>query len=148
MDNKKAILLLDLETEEEIIFENDFSPKFIRIGFDSVLEKTPIELENLFRNNFIDILIDPKLAVKASLGILTEMINTQLKTTFTPITENKVEDQNLDDALFNLDGKNFSIIDFSDEYINSMSESDETKEKMKKTIKVLYKRITDKDNAE
>jgi len=29
-----------------------------------------------------------------------------------------------------------------------MSESDETKEKMKKTIKVLYKRITDKDNAE
>jgi DNA repair exonuclease SbcCD nuclease subunit len=148
MDNKKAILLLDLETEEEILFENDFSPKFIRIGFDSVLERTPIELEDLFRNNFIDILIDPKLAVKASLGILTEMITTQLKTTFTPITENKTQDQNLEDALFNLDGKNFSIVDFADEYINSMSESDETKEKMKKTIKVLYKRITDKDNAE
>jgi hypothetical protein len=76
------------------------------------------------------------------------MITTQLKTTFTPITENKTQDQNLEDALFNLDGKNFSIVDFADEYINSMSESDETKEKMKKTIKVLYKRITDKDNAE
>ena len=103
---------------------------------------------DLFKNNFIDILIDPKLAVKASLGILTEMITTQLKTTFTPITENKAQDQNLEDTLFSLDGKNFSIIDFADEYINSMSESDETKEKMKKTIKMLYKRITDKDNTE
>ena len=51
-------------------------------------------------------------------------------------------------SALDLDGKNFSIVDFADEYINSMSESDETKERMKKTIKVLYKRITDKDNAE
>ena len=43
---------MDLETEEEILFENEFSPKFIRIGFDSVLERTPIELEDLFKNNF------------------------------------------------------------------------------------------------
>jgi DNA repair exonuclease SbcCD nuclease subunit len=145
MDNKKYILLLDLETEEETIFENNFSPKFIRIGFDSVLDKTPLELEEMFKNNFVDVLIDPKLAVKAPLGILTEMITSQLKITFTPINDNKTESQNLDETLFNLDGKNFSILDFSDEYINSLKEDDETKEKMKKTIKVLYKKITEKD---
>jgi hypothetical protein len=145
MDNKKYILLLDLETGEETIFENNFSPKFIRIGFDSVLDKTPLELEEMFNNNFVDVLIDPKLAVKAPLGILTEMVTSQLKITFTPINDNKTESQNLDETLFNLDGKNFSILDFSDEYINSLKEDDETKEKMKKTIKVLYKKITEKD---
>ena len=145
MDNKKYILLLDLETEEETIFENNFSPKFIRIGFDSVLDKTPLELEEMFKNNFVDVLIDPKLAVKAPLGILTEMVTSQLKITFTPINDNKTESQNLDETLFNLDGKNFSILDFSDEYINSLKEDDETKERMKKTIKVLYKKITEKD---
>ena len=147
MDNKKAILVLDLETEEEILFENDFSPKFIRIPFESVLERTPNELEDLFRNNFVDVLIDPKLAVKASLGILTEMVSTQLKTTFTPINDN-VSVSQTDDALFNLDGKNFSIVDFADEYINSLDEVDEVKERMRKTIKILYKRITDKDSQE
>lgn len=147
MDNRKAILLLDLKSEEEILFDNDFSPKFIRIGFDSVLEKTPDELEDLFRNNFVDVLIDPKLAVKASLGILTEMVATQLKTTFTPITDNR-QAENVDDTLFNLDGRNFSILDFADEYIETLDEPDEVKDKMKKTIKVLYKRTTDKDSQE
>lgn len=146
MDNKKAIMLLDLETNEETLFENDFSPKFIKIGFDQVLEKTPAELEILFRNNFVDVLIDPKLAVKASLGVLTEMVATQLKTTFTPIKEIDATNQNLEEALFSLDGKNFSIVDFSDEYINSLDESEEIKDKMKKTIRVLYKRTTDKES--
>jgi DNA repair exonuclease SbcCD nuclease subunit len=145
MDNKKAIMLLDLETNEETLFENNFSPKFIKIGFDQVLEKTPSELEDLFRNNFIDVLIDPKLAVKASLGILTEMVATQLKTTFTPIKENDCAEHNLEEALFSLDGKNFSIVDFADEYINALEEPDEVKDKMKKTIRVLYKRTTDKE---
>lgn len=145
MDNKKYILLFDLETEDEIIFENHFSPKFIRIGFDSVLDKTPIELEDMFRNNFVDVLIDPKLAVKAPLGILTEMISSQLKITFTPINDNKTDTENMEDSLFNLDGKNFSIIDFADEYIGALNENEETKEKMKKTIKILYKKATDKD---
>lgn len=148
MDNKKYILLLDLETEKETIFENDFSPKFIRIGFDSVLDKTPLELEEMFRNNFVDVLIDPKLAVKAPLGILTEMVSSQLKITFTPINDNKIENGNVDDSIFSLDGKNFSILDFADEYIGSLNESDDAKEKMKKTIKILYKRATDKDLQE
>lgn len=147
MDNKKAVLLLDLDSEEEIFFENDFSPRFIRIGFDKVLEKTPLELGDLFRNNFVDILIDPKLAVKASLGILTEMVSTQLKTNFTPITEAQA-DVNVDETLFNLDGKNFSIVDFANQYIEALDEHDEVKERMKKTIKVLYNRITHKEQAE
>jgi hypothetical protein len=144
MDNRKAILLLDLESEKEKLFENDFSPKFIKIGFDTVLEKTPVELSELFRNNFVDILIDPKLAVKASLGILTEMVTTQLKTNFTPITENNVE-HNVEETLFNLDGKNFSIVDFADQYISALEEPEEVKERMKKTIKVLYNRIAHKE---
>jgi N-methylhydantoinase A/oxoprolinase/acetone carboxylase beta subunit len=145
LGNRKSITLLDLESGEETEFENDFSPKFIKIGFDQVLEKTPAELEILFRNNFVDVLIDPKLAVKASLGILTEMVATQLKTTFTPIKDPIQAEQNLEDALFSLDGKSFSIVDFADEYINALDEPDEVKEKMKKTIKILYKRTTDKE---
>jgi len=145
MDNRKSILLLDLDSQEEILFDNNFSPKFIKIGFDQVLEKTPIELEDMFRNNFVDVLIDPKIAVKASLGVLTEMVATQLKTTFTPIKDVEMLDQNLEDALFSLDGKNFSIVDFADEYINALNEPDEVKDKMKKTIRVLYKRTTDKE---
>jgi hypothetical protein len=74
------------------------------------------------------------------------MVATQLKTTFTPIKEIDASNQNLEEALFSLDGKNFSIVDFSDEYINSLDESEEIKDKMKKTIRVLYKRTTDKES--
>ena len=148
MDNKKAILLLDLDTEEEILYENNFSPKFIKVSFDSIIEKTPLELNQEFRNNFVDILIDPKIAVKASLGVLTDMLDTQLETKFIPTNDKSGTDNNLEETLFNLDGKNFSILDFADEYINLMNESDETKEKMKKTIKILYKKTTDKESNE
>jgi hypothetical protein len=72
-------------------------------------------------------------------------VATQLKTTFTPIKDVEMLDQNLEDALFSLDGKNFSIVDFADEYINALNEPDEVKDKMKKTIRVLYKRTTDKE---
>ena len=73
------------------------------------------------------------------------MVATQLKTTFTPIKDPIQAEQNLEDALFSLDGKSFSIVDFADEYINALDEPDEVKEKMKKTIKILYKRTTDKE---
>ncbi len=148
IDNRKAIVLLDLESEEEIIFENNFSPKFIRVSFDSILEKTPIELINEFNNNFIDVLIDPKMAVKASLGILTDMINSQIEIKFIPINEKTDQERDLEETLFNLEGKNFSIVDFADEYIDQMNESDETKERMKKTIRILHKKITQKDSNE
>jgi DNA repair exonuclease SbcCD nuclease subunit len=147
IDNKKAILLLDLETENEILFENNFSPRFIKIGFESVLDRTPPELEEMFRNNFVDILIDPKMAVKAPLGILSEMITSQLKISFTPLNKDLSQNNNQEEILFNLDGKNFSIIDFADEYINSLQENDEIKKKMKKTIEILYKRTITKETV-
>jgi hypothetical protein len=51
----------------------------------------------------------------------------------------------VEETLFNLDGKNFSIVDFADQYISALEEPEEVKERMKKTIKVLYNRIAHKE---
>jgi DNA repair exonuclease SbcCD nuclease subunit len=55
-DNPKGITVLDLETGYEEYYDNHYSPKFVRLTFEKVLNSTPDELNPIFKNNFIDIL--------------------------------------------------------------------------------------------
>ena len=70
MGNTKGITLLDLSDDSEKFFENKFSPKFQKIDFNRVLEMTIADASYVFSNNFVDILIDPKMALRAPLNIL------------------------------------------------------------------------------
>ena len=139
MENPKSITLLDLETLEETVFPNNFSPKFKRFNFSDILEMTPEELEIPFRNNFVDILIDPSLAIKAPLSILTDTVNTQRSLKFHPIT---VDSPSMSEQFLDSDGKSFNVLDFISDYIDSLDQDQETKNKLKSSLFKVHKFVT------
>jgi len=136
MDNKKSITLLDLETMEETVFPNDFSPKFKRLYFDKILEMTPEELEPVFRNNFVDVMIDPAMSLKAQLSLFTDIITSQRSLNFHPYDPNQAT--SLSDQIMDVEGKQFNVMDFIKEYINNLEEEEQTKQKMVSSLSKLY----------
>ena len=139
MDNPKSITLLDLETLEEQIFPNDFSPRFKRFNFSDILEMTPEDIEPLFRNNFVDILIDPAMAIKAPLSILTDTVNTQRSLKFHPFDQTS---PNLSQQLLDSEGKHFNVLDFIEDYIDSLDYDEETKKKLKTSLLKVHQYVT------
>jgi DNA repair exonuclease SbcCD nuclease subunit len=140
LGNLKGITVLDLETGEETFFENKISPKFTRISFDEVLNSTPEKLNPIFKNNFVDILIDPQIAVKAPLGILSEYIESPRKISFTPIEQPDLSI--LDEGFHDLEGKNFSILELTKIYLENKNYESLKKDKIYKAIQKLLEKVT------
>ena len=145
-DNAKGITILDLETGDEEYYENKYSPKFTRISFDKVLNSTPTELEPVFKNNFVDILVDPELAVKVPLGLLTEYVTPPIKISFTPITS--AEQEVVDEGFHDLDGKSFSILELTKMYLEKCKFDDEKSAKIYKSIETLLHKVSIKTEEE
>ena len=139
-DNPKGITILDLETGYEEYFDNNYSPKFVRITFEKVLNSTPEELNPIFKNNFIDILVDPQIAVKAPLGLLTEYITSPLKISFTPI--NSPEQVVIDEGFHDLEGKNFSILELTKMYLEKCNYEEDRSKKIYKAIEKLLHKVS------
>lgn len=145
-DNAKGITVLDLETGDEEYYENKYSPKFTRISFDKVLNSTPTELEPVFKNNFVDILVDPELAVKVPLGLLTEYVTPPIKISFTPITS--AEQEVVDEGFHDLDGKSFSILELTKMYLEKCKFDEEKSAKIYKSIETLLHKVSIKTEEE
>lgn len=145
-ENPKGITVLDLETGYEEYFENNYSPKFTRMSFDQVLNSTPTELNSVFRNNFVDILVDPELAVKVPLGLLTEYVDSPLKISFTPITTSG--EDIVDEGFHDLEGKSFSILDLTKLYLEKCNYEEEKKAKIYRSIETLLHKVSIKENIE
>jgi hypothetical protein len=143
MGNPKSVTLLDLETGEEKKFINNFSPKFKKFYFDQILEMNIEQLEPEFRNNFVDIMIDPKMALRAPLNILTEAIFSQRKLGFHPYDPNQAS--SLSAQIYDTDGKQFSVMDFIREYVKNLEHDDITKTKLINSLEKLYKLTVEKD---
>jgi len=142
-DNQKGITLLDIETGKEEFFENDYSPKFIKINFEKILDLTVLELNEMFKNNFVDILIDSEFAIKIPLNLLTDYITSPLKITFVPI--NSLKENNIDEELCDLEGKNFSILDLVKLYLKNTNYEDEKKDKIYKALEKLFYKVFNKE---
>ena len=140
-ENPKHFMVADLSTGEEVYYENDFSPKFIKIPLRQVLEKTPSELERIFSNNFVDVMIASKIS-QGQLDVITQMITSQRDVKFITEAKSAEEAVNADDVLFRMDGENFSIVDVMNQYVDAMKESAHDKERIKKTLGALYTKVT------
>jgi DNA repair exonuclease SbcCD nuclease subunit len=140
MDNTKSITLLDLSDLSETVFVNDFSPRFKKIYFDQILESTPDDLEPIFRNNFIDIMIDPVMSLKAPLNILTDLLTSQRTLKFHPYDPEKTG--SLSQQIFESEGKHFNVLDFINEYVSNMDHDSETKNKLISSLMKLHKVVT------
>jgi DNA repair exonuclease SbcCD nuclease subunit len=141
MDNQKSITLLDLSDMNEIVYPNTFSPRFKKFYFNDILESTPDELEPKFRNNFVDVMIDPVMALKAPLSMLTDMIATQRFLKFHPYDPEKTT--TLTDQMIESEGSGqFNVLDFIKEYIENLEHDRDTKDKMYQSLVKLHTIVT------
>jgi hypothetical protein len=101
------------------------------------------QLEPEFRNNCVDVMIDPKMALKAPLNILTDSISTQRKLGFHPYDPNQAN--SLSSQIYDTDGRQFSVMDFVKEYVKEMEYDDETKNKLVTSLEKLYKMTIEKE---
>lgn len=140
MDNSKGVTLLDIESLEETYFKNEFSPKFKRFYFDQILDSTPDELEPQFRNNFVDIMIDPVMSLKAPLNQLTDILQSQKSIKFHPYDPDQAN--SLSQQIIDVEGRQFNVLDFIKEYVHNMDEDDSTKDKMYQSLVKLHSIVT------
>ncbi len=136
MDNPKGITLLNLSDLSEEIFPNDFSPKYKRFYFSDLLEKSLDELEPLFKNNYVDILIDPVMSLRANLSLFTDLVTFQRTLTFHPYDPNQAT--SLSQQIMDVDGKQFNVMDFIKEYINNLEDAQDTEERALRSLSKLY----------
>jgi DNA repair exonuclease SbcCD nuclease subunit len=143
MDNKKGITLLNVSDLKETFFENNFSPKFKRHYFKDILESTADELEPIFRNNFIDIMIDPVMSLKAPLNILTDILQSQRTLKFHPYDPDQAN--SLSQQIIDIEGRQFNVLDFIKEYIENLEHDRDTKDKMYQSLVKLHTIVTTQD---
>ena len=140
MDNAKGITLLNVSDLKETYFPNDFSPKFKRFYFTDILESTQEDLEPLFANNFVDIMIDPVMSLKAPLNILTDILQSQRSLKFHPYDPDQAN--SLSQQIIDIEGRQFNVLDFIKEYIENLEHDSDTKDKMYQSLVKLHTIVT------
>lgn len=141
INNEKGIWCLDIESEEETYHPNTVSPKFIRIIFERVLEMEEEEAISMFKNNFVDILVDPKWSLSFPFSLFSEEMKGYRRMDFVPRLTN-VEDE--DGMLIESEETHMErvdILELSRRVIYNTHHSDGVKEKLLNTVKSLYEKV-------
>jgi DNA repair exonuclease SbcCD nuclease subunit len=141
MGNTKAVWRLDLETDEEVCFENVVSPKFLKYRLEWVMEKSIEELQELFYNNFVDILVTPQWSLKFPFSQFVEKFNGYRRINHVIITE---EDSAAAEGAEDADGltQEISLLTMIDNYIDSLPYTDQIKQKLKEVSARMYHETT------
>jgi len=138
INNEKGVWRLNIEKETEDYFPNNFSPKFIRMLFEKILEMEEKEVIELFENNFVDILVDPKWSLNFPFSSFLDDVKGYRRLDFIPrISELENEDGDLmhDE---NHQMEKIDILELSQKIIYNTQHSESVKEKLYLTIKNLY----------
>lgn len=134
--NQKSVWLVDFENDTETRFDNDYSPKFIRIGFERLLELSIEEANAMFKNNFVDILVDPKWSLTFPFGTFSDEMTTYKRLDFIPrLTSGDGSEDDLEEGG---DIERVDILAISKKVIDKTGHSDNIKEKLFSFIKKLY----------
>jgi len=144
MDNQKGIYLLDLATREMKFFPNDVSPKFKKMSFNWILEQTLEDLNLQFHNNFVDIIIDPQIALKAPLHLLTDAVETPRRLEFHPHdpTQNTTSSLHFDPES-GTKPLTFDVMHFLHRYVDQMDLTPEDGHKIKSVLEKLHQLSTE-----
>lgn len=133
--NTKNIWLLDLETNEETNFENDVSPKFVKYKLEWILEQPVGKLQELFYNNFVDILVTPTWSLKFPFSIFAEKFSGYRK--INPIiTDGEEITTETGEIVESYEEINLSNL--IEKHIDSLPYSENIKENLKKVSAKFY----------
>ena len=134
--NSKAIWLLDLETNEEISFPNNNSPKFLRFKLEWLLEQPIGKLQDLFFNNFIDVLVTPQWSLKFPFAIFAEKFTGYRK--INPIITSEDGEVLTEDGEIIESYEEINLNKLIEKHIETLPYSENVKESLKKFTANLY----------
>ncbi len=135
LGNQKGVTMLDLTTENETYWENNYSPKFIKMKFTDVIEMSPSRLNQVFKNNFVDIYIDGEQALKAPINIFMDLLDgSYRRIDFHPL----LGDQDEMPTSEEFQVTNFDLLKFAKEYVETLPYEDDTKTKLYDFVSKLY----------
>lgn len=141
--NTKSVWLLDLETNTETSWENTHSPKFLKYRLEWILEKSIDELQELFYNNFVDILVTPQWSLKFPFSAFIENFNGYRKITHIIVNEDETQVVESDEATM---VDEISLVSMINTYVDSMAYTDLIKEKLKSvSVRLYYDMIKELD---
>ena len=128
--------MLDLETDDERCWENTVSPKFLRYRLEWILERSIDELQQLFKNNFVDILITPQWSLKFPFGQFIENFTGYRRINHVIISEDATDDgeEQYDSAI----GEEISLIKMIENYVDRLAYTDQIKSKLKEVSVRMY----------
>jgi hypothetical protein len=135
--NEKGIWMLDIENDIETYFPNTVSPIFQRFMFEGLLEKTVDEINELFRNNFVDIMVHPRWSLAFPFALFIEDLNTYKKLDLIPRIDEK--DSDIEDIEGS--GEKIDIVTVAERVIAGSSHSEILKDKIMQKVKQLYQSV-------
>ena len=140
--NKKYVWYIDFETDKEIRIENDYSPKFLRLKLEDVLEMRYGKLKKMFENNFVDILVNSNSLISFPFNLFLELFEDvhYRKINYIIATENdnEIELDDKDDQ----ENNELDILNLINIYIDNLSYKDNIKNKLKNISKKIYYKIS------
>ena len=146
INNDKGIWVFDIENETEQFFVNDYSPKFVRYTFERILEMEEDVVKKIFKNNFVDILVDPKWSLSFPFSSFTEEIAGYRKLDFIPYIK-ETDDESLENEEQS-EVNSIDILELCKQSILNTQHSDNVKDKLILTIKTLFDKVQKTQNIE
>ena len=140
MDNEKYICILNTETGHEDIIINEYSPRFIKLYLDDILDMTVEEYKYKVENNFVDIVSDIKWSTIFPFNRLLELSDKYRKININVSSETSFEleyEHNLGN-----DYDNFNLLQLSDEYIKQTPYQENVKDIVRTKIIDLYQKVS------
>ena len=137
--NEKGFYILNIEEGEEQFFENNYSPKFVRVYLNKFLDRSIGELEDICRNNRVDLYVPSSYLLKYQINPIIDVLSEiTKKLEIIPFeTETVLEGEEFDE-----NAESFNIYGLCEKYVNRMSSLDETtKSKVLSKINNIYTNI-------
>lgn len=136
--NSKGFYLLDIESGEETFFENNHSPKFVRVYLNKFLEKSIQELKNLCRNNRVDLYVPASYLMKYQITPIIDILSEiTKKLEVIPFEADLQEDDDSEE----MGEGTFNIFGLCEKYISTMKSLDpDVKEKVLNKITSVYQK--------
>lgn len=141
IDNTKGIYIFDINSNKYEFIENDYSPKFIKISIDDILDLEYEEYLNIIKNNFVDIIVDNKWNLIFPFNKMVEVSENCRKLEFKLISEDEYKELEFSDSELT----NFNIIDLSNKYINDTDYPDKIKNLISLKINELYNKYMEEE---
>jgi DNA repair exonuclease SbcCD nuclease subunit len=134
--NTKSIWLLDLETMEERQFVNTHSSKFLKYRLPWLLEQPKPVLQDLFYNNYVDIVVDASWSTWFPFSSFTEMFSGYKKLNYIISTTESDSEEELP-----IENEEINLLKMVEMHIESLPYNDGLKERLFKASAKIYNTV-------